>query len=238
MRRITEGLYSGTVVHARLRPVRHRLSYRVFSVLFDCARLDVLDKRVFFFSYNRFNLFSLYDRDHGDGSSLGDYLRSIAARSGQGNAISRFVMLCYPRILGYGFNPLTVFFGLDADDEVLLVVYEVRNTFGERQTYVLPVERQGDGVIAQSCLSLQRRQGQLHLSCDAAGRRCDDRRGAERCLGTGHEGAFPRRAQQPFRPHSDVRACPHRLDDRQGYRRDPLRGGTIVAQGPETGQTP
>lgn len=151
MKRITEGLYNGTVVHTRLRPIRHRLSYRVFSVLFDCERLDELEKRLFFFSRNRFNLFSLYDRDHGDGSPPGDYLKGIAARSGQGEAITRFVMLCYPRILGYAFNPLTVFFGLDADDGVRLVVYEVRNTFGERQSYVLPVERQGGGVITQSC---------------------------------------------------------------------------------------
>ena len=65
-----EAIYVGTVVHKRLRPVRHALRYRVFSCLFDCDRLDALDARLRLFSYNRFNVFSLLDADHTGGEPL------------------------------------------------------------------------------------------------------------------------------------------------------------------------
>ncbi len=148
---MTEGLYSGTVVHTRLRPRAHRLRYSVFALLFDCDRIAALDRQLRLFSYNRFNLFSLHDRDHGDGTPLPDYLRGLAARSGRGGDVRRFLMLCYPRILGYAFNPLTVYFGLDAEDRTRLIVYEVNNTFGERKTYVIPVADGEQNPIFQSC---------------------------------------------------------------------------------------
>lgn len=151
MSRPVEGLYFGDVVHSRVRPVRHKLRYSVFSVLFDCSTLDALDRRLRFFSRNRFNLFSLYDRDQGDGAQLEDYLAAIASRAGYGETVKRFLMLCYPRILGYAFNPLTVYYGVDAEDRIRLMVYEVNNTFGERQTYVLPVTEKDEGPITQSC---------------------------------------------------------------------------------------
>lgn len=148
---VSEGLYIGTVVHKRLRPIEHGLSYRVFSCLFDCSRLDALDERMRLFSYNRFNLFSLFDRDHTNGDGLQEYLERIAKKSGHGGSIKRFMMLCYPRVLGYVFNPLTVYYGLDADDEIRLIIYEVRNTFGGKQTYVIPAAPKDGSTIFQRC---------------------------------------------------------------------------------------
>jgi uncharacterized protein len=147
-----EGLYRGEVVHSRVGPVQHKLRYRVFACLFDCNRLDHLNRRLRLFSYNRFNLFSLFDRDHGDGTPIGAYLRSLSEKAGLGEQIERFLMLCYPRVAGYVFNPLTVYYGVDRAGKVRLVVYEVNNTFGQRQTYVLPVETENrNGLIVQSC---------------------------------------------------------------------------------------
>jgi DUF1365 family protein len=146
-----EGIYFGEVVHKRLRPIMHALRYRVFALMCECDRLAELDKRLKLFSYNRFNLFSLCDRDHGDGTAIDAYLRKVAAGSTVGDQISRFSMLCYPRIFGYAFNPLTVYFGFDRDHQVRLVIYEVNNTFGERMTYALPAEADMSGVVTQSC---------------------------------------------------------------------------------------
>ncbi len=151
MTRLTDALYTGTVVHRRLRPRDHKLRYSVFSCLFDCDHLDKLDRRLRLFSRNRFNLFSLYDKDHTGGTPLPDYLRGIADESGHGAMVDRFMMLCFPRVLGYAFNPLTVYFGLDADDRIRLVIYEVRNTFGQRQSYVLPADADDTGLIVQRC---------------------------------------------------------------------------------------
>lgn len=158
MTEVGDALYTGTVVHARARPVRHHFRYRVFAVLFDCNRLASLGQRLRLFSYNRFNLFSLYDGDHGDGTPLPDYLARIAREAGEGDRVRRFVMLCYPRILGYAFNPLTVYFGLDDEDRVRLTVYEVNNTFGQRKTYVVPADPRPDGLIVQHC------DKELHVS--------------------------------------------------------------------------
>lgn len=151
MTAIGNALYSGDVVHKRLRPCRHALRYTVFSLLLDCSALEQTARGLRLFSYNRFNLFSVHDRDHTDGASLSDYLENIANDAGTGGRITRFMMLSYPRVLGYVFNPLTVYFGLDADDQVVLTIYEVRNTFGGLQTYVLPARPDENGFIAQRC---------------------------------------------------------------------------------------
>jgi DUF1365 family protein len=147
-------LYFGNVVHRRVRPTRNKFSYKVFAILVDCSKLGVLQRRLKLFSYNRFNLFGLHDRDHGDGSSIETYLQKIAIQSGHDNEVTKFMMLCYPRILGYAFNPLTTYFGLDDNGRTRLIIYEVNNTFGERQTYVLPALPHKDGTVAQNCQKL------------------------------------------------------------------------------------
>ena len=55
-------------------------------------------------------------------------------------------MLFYPRMLGYAFNPLTVYYCHDLDGALAAMIYEVRNTFGERHAYVIPVEYSGDQI--------------------------------------------------------------------------------------------
>lgn len=148
----SSSLYFGEVVHARLRPVRHALKYKVFSLLFDLDDIDNLQKRLKLFSRNRFNLLSLYDQDFGNGEAdLRSYLRDIAKQSDIDAKITRFSMLAYPRIFGFAFNPLTVYFGFDANDQVCLTIYEVNNTFGERKTYVLPATPDAEGLIWQQC---------------------------------------------------------------------------------------
>ena len=147
-----QGLYVGNVVHKRLRPLEHALSYRVFAVLLDCDALESWDARLRWFSYNARNLFSIYDRDHGDGKTpLPAYLSSLAANVTTVKPVTKFMMLCYPRVLGYGFNPITVYFGLDRDEDVTLMIYEVNNTFGGRKTYVMPVEARDVSTISQAC---------------------------------------------------------------------------------------
>ena len=55
-------------------------------------------------------------------------------------------MLCYPRILGFAFNPLTTYFALDAAGQTRLVIYEVHNTFGGRHTYVSNPIKPGENI--------------------------------------------------------------------------------------------
>lgn len=150
MNRAVEAIYLGTVRHTRLRPVEHRLRYRVFSLMFDCDMLQTINGRFRLLSYNRPNLFSLQDADHGEGRPLRDYLPDLASRAGCGGDVVRFMMLCFPRVLGYVFNPLTVYYGFDGNDRLRLLIHEVNNTFGQRATYVLPVADGQQRTIAQA----------------------------------------------------------------------------------------
>jgi uncharacterized protein len=134
-------LYVGDVMHARLKPMGHRFSYRVMSLLIDLDRLVEADRQSRLFGINRAALYSFYEADHGkrDGSSLRGYVQTCAAEHGIDLTGGRVLLLCYPRLLGYAFNPLSVYFGYRADGELALLIYEVRNTFGEIHPYVLPV---------------------------------------------------------------------------------------------------
>ena len=56
-------IYFGSVMHRRLTPRVHRFRYNGFWMLLDLDELDGLRARLRLFSHNRFNLFSLHDRD-------------------------------------------------------------------------------------------------------------------------------------------------------------------------------
>jgi uncharacterized protein len=135
-------LYFGEVMHARLKPIGHRFHYRVMSLLIDLDRLDEADRRSPLFAVNRAALYSFHEADHGerDGSSLRAYAQRCAARHGIDLAGGRVWLLCYPRLFGYTFNPLSVYFCDRADGTLALLIYEVRNTFGDTHSYVLPVK--------------------------------------------------------------------------------------------------
>src|SRR6185312_8522802 len=134
-------LYVGNVMHARLKPMGHRFSYRVMSLLIDLDRLADADRQSPLFGVNRAALYSFHEADHGkrDGSSLRAYAQHCAAGHGIDLTGGRVLLLCYPRLLGYTFNPLSVYFCYRADGELALLIYEVRNTFGDIHPYVLPV---------------------------------------------------------------------------------------------------
>ena len=134
-------LYVGEVMHARLKPMGHRFSYRVMSLLIDLDRLADADRQSPLFGVNRAALYSFHEADHGkrDGSSLRAYAQRCAAERGIDLTGGRVLLLCYPRLLGYTFNPLSVYFCYRADGELALLIYEVRNTFGDIHPYVLPV---------------------------------------------------------------------------------------------------
>ena len=140
---IRPGIYAGEVVHRRFAPKSHRLSYSIFQVLLDLDRLDDLrDLRSF--SHNRFNLFSFHDRDHGPDQSdtampLKARVTALLAANGLHAQGDRIFLLTMPRILGFAFNPISLYFVQNTDDILKAVIYEVNNTFGDRHSYILPV---------------------------------------------------------------------------------------------------
>jgi DUF1365 family protein len=134
-------LYVGDVMHARLKPLAHRFVYRVANLLIDLDALPAADRASRLFSVGRFNLYAFRESDHGprDGSPLRPHVDRLLADAGLPRP-ARVLLLCYPRVLGFVFNPISVYFAYAADGALLALVYEVRNTFGESHTYVVPVE--------------------------------------------------------------------------------------------------
>jgi uncharacterized protein len=135
-------LYFGEVMHARLKPVGHRFSYRVMSLLIDLDRLGDADRQSPLFGVNRAALYSFNEADHGerDRSSPRAYAQRCAAERDIDLTGGRVLLLCYPRLLGYTFNPLSVYFCYGADGGLALLIYEVRNTFGDIHSYPLAVK--------------------------------------------------------------------------------------------------
>jgi DUF1365 family protein len=135
-----ESLYVGRVMHHRIAPIRHRFVYRVFSLLVDIDRLPALDRRLRLFSYNRLNLVSFYDRDHGerDGSPLRPWVVAQLAAAGVQLDCGRIMLFCFPRVWGYVFNPISLYYCYDRRGQLGAIICEVKNTFGEQHPYVLP----------------------------------------------------------------------------------------------------
>lgn len=150
-------LYTGHVMHQRLRPRRHRLTYRLYMVLLDLDELDSCAARSRLFARGARNLFSFHDTDHGAGTA--EPLRAQVERhldaAGMGIDGGPIRLLTMPRVLGFAFNPISVYFcyrpsAQHPAGELAATLYEVNNTFGQRHSYLLPVEPGAGLAIRQT----------------------------------------------------------------------------------------
>ncbi|MBI1260799.1 MAG: DUF1365 family protein [Rhizobiales bacterium] len=146
-------LYFGHVFHRRLRPRKHELAYRVFYMLLDLDRLDETARASRLFGYNQARLFSFYDRDHGPGSDkpLRPWVVAQLARGGIEIGNGKISLLTFPRILGYVFVPLSIYYCHDEAGDLVAILYEVNNTFGDRHSYLIPVAAGAGSRIAHGC---------------------------------------------------------------------------------------
>ena len=150
---MTSSIYNGTVIHKRFKPKTHHFKYKIFSLLLDLSELDYLSKKIRFFSYNKFNLVSFYEKDHGnrDGSSLVSWVKKNLEDNNINTEKVKIKLLCYPRILGYVFNPLSVFYIYNESEKLVSILYEVKNTFGEQHTYIFKVDND-QNLYQHNCL--------------------------------------------------------------------------------------
>ncbi len=150
-------IYRGEVMHQRLRPMRHRLRYSMFTLLLDLDELPALDRGLRWFSIGRFNLFSFRPADHGDGqaqdaAALKAQMEAHLIRAGLPVG-GRLQLLTMPRLLGYAFNPLSVWFCHAPDGDLQAIIYEVNNTFGQRHSYLAEVapDQRRARTVQQRC---------------------------------------------------------------------------------------
>ncbi len=151
---MSSALYIGSVGHVRLQPFRHAFSYRIFSCLIDLDDIPQCS----IFGHNRFNLMGFHNRDHGDGSNANPKNWIITQLQKGGYAADdswKISLLCFPRMLGFTFNPLAIYFCHDGSGLCRAILHQVSNTFGERHSYLLPATQT---TIDQNCTK------QFHVS--------------------------------------------------------------------------
>ncbi len=141
------------MLHRRLRPRTHTLRYRYLAALLDLDELPALARRFRLFSHNAANLVSFHDADHGPGlaAPLRPYVEGLMRQAGLVPDGGPIRLLCAPRILGRAFNPLSTFFCHRRDGSLAAMLYEVRNTFGQRHSYFIPVTECEAGTVRQRC---------------------------------------------------------------------------------------
>ena len=128
--------FSNIVVHERFLPFKYRFQYSLISFYIYYDELKLLDKNTSFFSYNKFNIFSFDESEHGyrDKRSLKQFVIDVLFKNSIKYKKLNFSILCFPKILSYVFNPLSVIYCFDKD-VLIAVLYEVKNTHNEKHTY-------------------------------------------------------------------------------------------------------
>ncbi|MFM9889834.1 MAG: DUF1365 domain-containing protein [Rickettsiales bacterium] len=164
---LARGLFTGSTAHARTRPRRHALRYRVYYLCFALSEMQQIKNR--FLSLNRFNLFSFYEADHGrDGVGMQEWIAQVKRAHNLSAADGEVVLLTLPRVLGYVFNPVSFWFLLDRDGGLRAMLAEVNNTFGDRHSYLLHHDDQR--VIAANDRLPTRKVFHVSPFLDVAGR--------------------------------------------------------------------
>ena len=145
-------IYSGLITHKRFKPKKHFFSYKAFSLLIDLNEIEDLDKEINFFSYNKFNILSFYDVDHGprDGSLLRKWVKKNLVKAKINIKEGSIKLLCFPRFFGYVFNPLSIFYCYDKKSNLKAILYEVKNTFNEQHTYIFK-NKSNSNLILHKC---------------------------------------------------------------------------------------
>lgn len=141
-------LYVGQVAHARQQPVEYRFAYRSFSIKIDIDCIEQEAQQLRCLSVNRFNLVSVNYKDHGsrDGTPWRQWIDAFLAQYGIARP-ARVELICYPRILGYSFNPLSMWYAYDADNQLVAIIAEVSNTFGQWHHYVLKLSGRTEKTV-------------------------------------------------------------------------------------------
>lgn len=155
-------IYNCTVMHHRLEPKKHAFQYKIFFFYIDLDEIDLLSKKFWFISRNRFNVFNFRDADHLEfprenpikGRSTKENILSYLNLSGlqrPDRSIHSIGLLTNLRTWGHQFNPVSFYFVKDVAEKTICSVVEVGNTFYEQKPYLLDEStRSGDTFELQT----------------------------------------------------------------------------------------
>ena len=135
-------LVVGTVSHARRTPLTHRFKYRVYQWLVDLDQPPRLPRWL-----RPFSTFKASDHIGDPQSDIRSNVERFCASKGVDITGHRLLMLANARVLGYTFDPLSVFWAIAPDGSLTCIVAEVHNTYGERHAYLLQTDERGRGQV-------------------------------------------------------------------------------------------
>ena len=126
-----------SIVHKRYGNIEHFFKYKVPSLFIDLDELEIIQSRSKIFSVNSFNIFSFNEKDHGyrDERSIKEFIIEMLEKYDVAYKHLKIKILCFPRIFGYVFNPLSIIYCYD-QDRLISIFYEVKNTSNEQHTYI------------------------------------------------------------------------------------------------------
>ncbi len=140
-------------MHNRLEPKPHRFHYNVFMFYIDLDELELIKKRFFLISHNKFNFFSFKDKEHlqlptenpDNSKSTKQHIVEYLGQNGVQFTGGRVMLLTNLNVLGYNFNPVSFYFCFDENEMPVCCVTEVSNTFKEMKPYFMGTESLADG---------------------------------------------------------------------------------------------
>ncbi|MDX1957272.1 MAG: DUF1365 domain-containing protein [Leptospiraceae bacterium] len=146
---ITSSIFDCRVMHSRFFPKKNSFNYDLYTFAIDLDEVSNLQKRLKFFSYQRWNLFSLYKEDHLNFGmkSIKENVLFTLKQEGLDTEIDKIVLITHLRILGYTFNPVCFYYCYKSNGELVHVLIEVHNTFGELKPFILSKNDSSDGFL-------------------------------------------------------------------------------------------
>jgi DUF1365 family protein len=141
-------LYKAKVMHHRLEPKPHRFHYNIFMFYLDLDEIDLLTRKTWSISRNRFNIFNFRDRDHlqlpanapDTSKPVKQHILDYLAQQGVALRKPKIMLMTNLCTFGYQFNPVSFYYCYDGDELVCSIV-EVCNTFREMKPYFLGRDR-------------------------------------------------------------------------------------------------
>ena len=141
-------LYTCSVMHNRLSPKPHRFQHEIFMFYLDLDELELLNKKLLFFGNNRKNIYSFFNQDHepaGPGSLKKRIICFLLKNGIQFGPLGRVMLLTLPRVFGYEFNPISIYYCFDESGLPVCSIAEVANTFREHKLFLLAANDCIDG---------------------------------------------------------------------------------------------
>ena len=138
-------LILSSITHKRYGRIEHFFKYKVPCLFLDLDELEIIKFKSKIFSINSFNIFSFNEKDHGyrDKRSIREFIIEMLKNYDVKYQNLKIRILCFPRIFGYVFNPLSIIYCYDGN-KLITIFYEVKNTSNEQHTYIFAIKKTRD----------------------------------------------------------------------------------------------